>query len=228
MRASHDITFKWRDHSWTSLPQEIGQLFPGSFQHRVVLDVAAQVIVVLLEEVEPGPPALHPLRAKKKSKQISTKLECAGQQQSSGAAQFSTLPNLSGSLHASSHPPPKKKSEKYNQADFDLKETYCACWWWWRNTKSQILGQSEQGAPNLNWTGKKGRGFKPLHRLLGQSSKSVIRNGNSTRNPNLQSFRRLVRNLVTWPFQILRCAITGNKYSKFHSHQDFPLVKSTG
>lgn len=68
MRASHDITFKWRDHSWTSLPQEIGQLFPGSFQHRVVLDVAAQVIVVLLEEVEPGPPALHPLHAKKKNR----------------------------------------------------------------------------------------------------------------------------------------------------------------
>lgn len=55
-------TFERRDHARTPLLQEALQLLPGSLQHRVVLDVAAQVPVVLPEEAVPGGTAQQPVR----------------------------------------------------------------------------------------------------------------------------------------------------------------------
>lgn len=59
------FTFERGDHARTPLLQEALQLLPGSLQHRVELDVAAQVLVVLLEETVPGRPALQPVRTQR-------------------------------------------------------------------------------------------------------------------------------------------------------------------
>lgn len=56
------VTFERRDHAWTSLLQEALELLPGSLQHWVVLDVAAQVLVVLFEQTVPRQTALQAVR----------------------------------------------------------------------------------------------------------------------------------------------------------------------
>lgn len=47
-------TFERGDHAGAPLLQEALQLLPGSLQHGIVLDVAAQVPVVLHEQAVPG------------------------------------------------------------------------------------------------------------------------------------------------------------------------------
>lgn len=54
-------TFEGGNHTRTSLLQEDLQLLPGPLQHRVVLQVAAQVNVVPPKQAVPGRPALQPV-----------------------------------------------------------------------------------------------------------------------------------------------------------------------
>lgn len=66
------VTFERCDHAWTSLLQEALELLPGSLQHRVVLDVATQVLVVLFEQTVPGHTALQPVRTEHMHAQTHT------------------------------------------------------------------------------------------------------------------------------------------------------------
>lgn len=55
LRALRELlTFERGDHAGAPLLQEALQLLPGSLQHGVVFDVAAQVPVVLHEQAVPG------------------------------------------------------------------------------------------------------------------------------------------------------------------------------
>lgn len=56
------LTFERGDHAGAPLLKEALQLLPRPLQHSVVLDVAAQIPVVVLKQAVPGQATLLPVR----------------------------------------------------------------------------------------------------------------------------------------------------------------------